>query len=115
MNFDRLLTETEWSEILERVKKFDLFEFRKLDKTNRIELRIEARHCNNGLWQDDYICSVDGSKQYGDCHGFGSPYQRVDFLGLSYDDVLLKFGRAYGYKKAEVTQMNIFNLLGKGV
>jgi len=110
MNFEKLLAEHEYAQIIERVKNFDLFEIVKFDKTNRIELRIGTRHCDNGYWQDDFMCFVDGSKKYGDCHGFGYPYQKAEFLKLSYDDIMKKYA-CYGYKKAEVKQLNLFAMM----
>ena len=113
MNFERLLEEHEFEQMLERVKIFDLFEFVKLDKQNRIELQMGTRHCDNGLWQDNFMCFVDGSKKYGDYYGFGSPFQRTEFLKLTYNDICKMFSR-YDYKLAEIIQLNFFMDL-KGV
>ena len=110
LDFEKLLAEHEFAQIQERVKNFDLFEFVRFDKTNRIELRIGTRQCDNGYWQDDFMCFTDGSKRYGDYHGFGYPYQRVEFLKLTYNDIIKKYA-CYGYAKAEIKQMNMFALL----
>jgi len=110
MNFDKLLTEQDFAEIIEKVKNFDLFEIVRFDKTNRIELRICASHCDNRIWQNNFYCSISGSKKYGDFHGFGHPYQRNEFLKLTYDDIVKSFS-CYGYKKAEIKQLDMFALL----
>ena len=110
MNFEKLLTEHDFAEIIGRVEKFDLFEIVRFDKANKIELQIGARKCDNGIWQDNYLCFIDGSKKCGDYHGFGSPFQRAEFLKLTYDDVVKMFA-CYGYKKAEIKQLNMFTTL----
>ena len=45
------------------------------------------RYCDNGIWQDNFVCSISGAKNFGDYHGFSSPYQRAEFLKLTYTDV----------------------------
>ena len=110
MNFDKLLTEYDFAEIIERVKNFDLFEIVRFDKSNKIELRIGTRHCDNGIWQDNFMCFVDGNQKCKSWHGFGSPYQRAEFLKLSYDEIAKKYA-CYGYEQAEVKQLSLFALL----
>ena len=109
MNFERLLTEYDFAEIKRQAENFGLFEFERFDKANKIELRISARHCDNGIWRDNYLVCVDGSKKYGDYHGFGSPYQRAEFLTKTYDDVLKMFA-CYGYSTNKVKQMDMFSI-----
>ena len=110
MNFERLLAEHEFARIIERVKNFDLFEFVRFDKANKIELRIAGYHCDNGIWQDNYLVSISGSKKHGGWYGFSSPYQRAKFLKLSYDDIAKMFA-CYGYQKADITQLNMFAVI----
>jgi hypothetical protein len=50
LNFENLLTDREFAEIKQRAEKFDVFEFVKLDKENKIELRICGQQCDNGIW-----------------------------------------------------------------
>ncbi|MDR0384428.1 MAG: hypothetical protein LBH47_03855 [Christensenellaceae bacterium] len=93
LDFAKLLTENEFCELQERAEKFDLFEYVRYDKKNKIELRISAKRCDNGIWQNNYMCAVDGSKKYGDYYGFGCPYQQSEFLELTYKDIVGMFGR----------------------
>ena len=109
LDFEKLLAEHEYAEIIERVKNFDVFEIVKFDKANRIELRIGTRKCDNGIWQDNFMCFTDGSKKYGDYHGFGYPYQRAEFLKLTYNDILKKYA-CYGYSTKAVKQIDMFSI-----
>jgi len=111
MNFEKLLTEREFAELQQKVERFECFDFVKLDKANRIELRIYADRTDYHWWSDFYFCCIDGSRKYGDCLGFGSPYQRAEFLRLQYADVLQMFARAYGYEMPKQKQINMFDLL----
>ena len=110
LDFEKLLAEHEFAQILERVKNFDVFEFVRFDKANKIELRIGTRHCDNGIWQDNFMCFVDGSKKYGDYHGFGYPFQRAEFLKKSYGDVV-KMYACFGYSTKAVKQIDMFSFL----
>ena len=110
-SFDKLLTEHDFVEIIERVKNFDLFEFRKFDKQGKIELCIGMRKVGNGLWQDNLMCFVDGGKKYGDYHGFGHPYQRAEFLKLSFEDIVKKFAQLGLEIDTSIKQMSLFGLL----
>jgi hypothetical protein len=106
LDFENLLTEREFAEIKQRVERFDIFEFVKHDKANHIELQIDGRHYDNGIWQDNYLCSVGGSENWG---GFGRPYQRAEFLKLTYADVAKAFA-CYGYKVSSIRQLDMFAL-----
>ena len=110
LDFEKLLTEIDFAELKEKVKSFDVFEFERFDKANKIELRIGSRRCDNGIWQDDFYCFVDGSKRYGGYHGFGYPYQRAEFLKLTHDDILKKFA-CFGYSTNNAKQLSMFSIL----
>lgn len=110
MNFEMILTEYEFKQIIEKVKCLDLFEVIKFDKVNKIELRIGGHHCDNGIWRDNYLCCIDGSKKHGDWHGFGSPYQTAEFLKLTYAGVAKQFA-CFGYELPKVKQLSIFDMI----
>ena len=110
-NFERLMTEYEFEQILEKVRNFDVFDFVRTDKVNRVELRIYSRRCDNGVWRDNFMCSVNGGRKYGDFLGFGRPFQRDEFLSLSYNEVVKMFA-CYDYIVAEVRQISIFDMQG---
>ena len=110
MDFEKLLAEHEFAEITKQVENLVVFEFVRFDKVNRIELRISSHRCDNGLWQDDYLVCINGSKKYGDYHGFGFPYQHAEFLKLTYDDIA-KMYACYGYEKAEIKQLSLFTFM----
>lgn len=91
-DLNKLLTEYEFAEIKRRIENFELFEFVRFDKTNKIKLRICGCRCDNGIWQNNYMCCIDGEnkKQW---QGFGIPYQRAEFLKLGYGDIVKCFER----------------------
>jgi hypothetical protein len=107
-DFENLLTEWDFSEIKRQVEKCEIFEFVRLDKANKIELRIGLRRCDYDWWQSGVYCFVDGAKKCGDYHGFGRPYQRAEFLGLQYADIVQMFG-CYGYELPKIKQLSIEN------
>lgn len=111
MKYDiaKLFTELDWKEIKERVEKFEFFEIEKTDKKNKFSIRICARQCTNGFWEDDYICSIGFSYHLG---GSSSPYQRRDFLTLAYDKIADDFYRCMPVERqSEIRQLNIFAFL----
>jgi len=110
-DFDKLLTGWEFAEIKRRIERGDVFEFERFDKPNKINLRIGSRRCDYEIWQGGVYCFIDGDKKFGDCHGFGHPYQRAEFLKLTYDEVIKLFA-CYGYSTKQVKQLDIFTLFG---
>jgi hypothetical protein len=110
LDFENLLTEREFAEIKLRAEKFDVFEFIKLDKENKIELRICGQHCDDSIWKDNYFCGIGGSKIYGDYYGFRRPYQRAEFLRLTYPDVAKVFD-CCGYEMPRARQLDMFAMI----
>lgn len=109
-DFNKLLTEIDFAEIVAKVKNFEIFEFFRADKTNKIELRIGTRHCANNTWANDYYCYIDGENRKL-LQGFGSPYQRARFLELTYDNVSHEFEQLGLEINREYKQLSLFNLL----
>ena len=113
MNFDNLLTELDFAELMAKVKSRTPFDFCRTDKTNKIEISMGLKFCDNGVWADNLMCFVHGMKNRGDYHGFARPHQHAEFSKLTYQDIA-KYFECFGYKVADIQQMNLFNLMGKG-
>jgi len=112
-DFDKLLTEYEFVQIKRRVEKFEIFEFEKSDKTRKFKIAITAHPCDNGIWQDNYMVSISCNYNLG---GFGSPYQRAEFLTLDFDKVVDRFCATLDIERdTRAKQTNMFDLPCKGV
>lgn len=110
-DFEKLLTEQDFANLKRQIEKFALFEFVRLDKVAKVELRISGRESEyQGYWQDNYFCTIDGSKKHGDYYGFGLPFQRTEFLKLTYNDIAKCFV-VYGFGLPEVKQLNMFAII----
>ena len=67
---------------------------------------ISGRECDNGIWKDDYLYSIDCTRGTSGC---GYPYDPVDGI-LSYEEVIAKIYRSLGLSPPQKRQMSIFDL-----
>ena len=105
-DFDKLLSELDFLEIKNRVENLEFFEFKKTDKSRKFTVSIGARFCDNGRWKDNCVCNVSCMHNLG---GFGSPYEREEFLRLDFEKVLDRFARCLGVSRhTGARQLSLF-------
>ena len=107
-DIEKLMSEVDWKEIQSKIANREYFEFKRSDKTNKVEIYVDARFCDNGIWQDNYICSIGGRYNIG---GASSPYQRVDFMKLRYDDVCKFLAHAINVEQVQTQQVSLFSFM----
>jgi len=113
MQYDmrKLINELDFAELQDRAREFEEFNFERADKSNKLEIKISGHHCDNGIWEDNYLCCVDGTNRNGGYSGFGFPYQRKEFLSMTYSDVTQKFKRQFGIEDRAEAQLSLFSFL----
>ena len=110
-DISKLFTELDWQEIKNRVENFEYFEFIREDKALKIKIDIDARFCDNGIWKDNYICAIGSQRLSGGYRGGGSPYQRDEFLKLTYDKVADSLCQFAELERKGGGQLSFFSLL----
>ena len=58
------------------------------NKNKVCQFNIEERYCDNKIWKENVLISVNGSN-YEDKSGYGCPYLREDFIALAYEELPL--------------------------